>query len=119
MSDLLKKLHMMCERHADRRDQILTKVLHNSIVTPGPLETDCWLWNGPTSGEKGRGSGYPRMNLDGATVAVHRAMWTNEHGIIPPKKQIDHKCRVRRCVNPDHLEMVTHKQNQKRRDAVK
>lgn len=59
------------------------------------------------------------MSLDGQTVAVHRVMWTNVHGFIPGKKQIDHKCRQRMCVNPDHLEMVTHKENQRRRDHAR
>ena len=60
------------------------------------------------------------MKLDGATVAVHIAMWVIEHGPIPPRKQLDHVCRNRLCVrpDPDHLEMVTHKQNMKRRDAA-
>ena len=57
------------------------------------------------------------MSLDGATVAVHRVMWTNEHGYIPPKKQIDHRCCNRMCVNPLHLEMVTHKENQNRKQG--
>ena len=55
------------------------------------------------------------MCLSGQTVAVHLVMYTHEHGYIPGKKQIDHTCRNRMCVNPDHLEMVTHKQNQKRK----
>lgn len=55
------------------------------------------------------------MNLDGATVAVHIAMFVCENGPIPPRKQVDHKCRNRLCVRPTHLEMVTHKQNQRRR----
>ena len=46
-------------------------------------------------------------------------MWANEYGFIPGKKQIDHKCRQRRCVRPDHGELVTHRQNQKRRDAAR
>lgn len=55
------------------------------------------------------------MSLDGQTVAVHRVVYTNFFGYIPGKKQIDHKCKNRKCCNPDHLEMVTHKENQKRR----
>jgi len=46
-------------------------------------------------------------------------MYVIEYGPIPPRKQIDHTCRNRLCVNPSHLEMVTHKQNQKRRDAAR
>jgi hypothetical protein len=90
----------------------LNKVVSRCIINP----IGCWIWDGPCSGN-GRGGGYPRMNLNGQTVAVHRVMWTNVHGYIPSKKQIDHKCKNRMCVNPDHLEMVTHKENQRRRDG--
>jgi len=78
----------------------------------------CHIWTGPTSGE-GRGGDYGRMSLDGQTVAVHLVSWTNEHGFVPGKKQLDHLCRRRRCVNDRHLELVTHKQNQKRRDLAR
>lgn len=79
--------------------------------------TGCWIWQGPTSGD-GRGGGYARMSLDGQTVCVHRVTYTHHHGYIPSKKQIDHTCRNRLCVNPRHLEMVTHKENQRRRDEA-
>ncbi len=102
---------------ANRRADIERRVQQRVEVD---AETGCWIWAGPTSGlqngcRKTRGGGYPRMALDGATVAVHRVMWVNRNGYIPPKKQIDHKCTNRKCVNPDHLEMVTHLQNQRRR----
>lgn len=101
-----------------RRERIRQKILARVEVDP---ETGCWIWTGPTSGSTGRGKGYPRMSLDGATVAVHIAMWIVEHGPIPPRKQIDHVCRRRLCVNPgrDHTELTTHRQNQKRRDAAR
>jgi hypothetical protein len=66
------------------------------------------------------------MSLDGQTVAVHKVAWTNEHGFIPGKKTLDHACRNRRCVRWDkdeadrtHLEMVTHKENCRRRDRAR
>ncbi|MCK3780447.1 HNH endonuclease [Ensifer sesbaniae] len=101
-----------------RREQIREKIMARVVVDP---VTGCWIWQGPTSGKEGRGKNYPRMNLSGQTVAVHLVMWTNEHGYIPGKKQLDHKCRNRLCVNPDpkHTELVTHKQNQKRRDRAR
>ena len=74
----------------------------------------CHLWTGPTSGT-GRGGGYGRMSLDGQTVAVHLVTYTHYHGYIPGKKQIDHLCNQRLCCNPQHLELVTHLRNQKRR----
>lgn len=105
-----------------RRDQIREKILARVDVVPAPdfLPAElgpCHLWTGPTSGN-GRGGDYPRMNLDGQTVAVHIVSWTNEHGFVPGKKQLDHLCRRRRCVSDLHLELVTHKQNQKRRAAA-
>lgn len=57
------------------------------------------------------------MCLDGQTVAVHLVAWTNENGYIPGRKTLDHLCKNRMCINLDHLEMVTMKENAKRRDA--
>lgn len=101
-----------------RRTEIKTKIYKRVVVRDMGYQTPCHLWTGPDSGT-GRGGGYPRMSLDGQTVAVHIVMFVNMNGFIPSKKQIDHLCRNRRCVNPDHLEMVTHKQNQRRRDNAR
>lgn len=98
-----------------RRDSIRQKVLGRVRIDP---VTGCWIWTGPTSGSTGRGSNYPRMSLSGQTVAVHIVMYVNEHGYVPGKKQVDHTCRNRLCVNPKHLEMVTHRQNCRRRDMA-
>ncbi len=103
----------MSDRRALIRDRIYACV---EVVDMGYI-TPCHIWKGPDSG-KGRGGGYPRMPLDGQTMAVHKVNWTNENGIIPGKKQLDHMCRVRLCIREDHLEMVTHLQNQKRRDLA-
>lgn len=101
-----------------RRERIRRKIKANVCLVAPPEECahlgPCWEWLGPTSGT-GRGGGYPRMKLDGATVAVHIAAWTNEHGLIPPRKQLDHLCRNRPCVSERHLELVTGKRNAKRR----
>ncbi len=104
-----------------RREAILEKVLQRIRLEPSILPTPCWLWTGPTSGagykgqKKGRGHSYPRMSLDGQTVAVHLVIWTHYNGFIPGRKQLDHLCRQRCCVNPEHLELVTHRVNQLRR----
>ena len=65
----------------------------------------------------GRGGGYGRMCLDGQTVAVHLVAYTHYYGYIPKTKQIDHLCEQRCCCNPQHLELVTHLRNQRRRAA--
>lgn len=97
-----------------RRTDIVDKVYAQVKVIDMGYDTPCHIWMGPDSG-KGRGGGYSRMNLNGHTVAVHRVMFTHKFGFIPGKKQIDHKCTNRRCVNPCHLEMVTHRENQRRK----
>lgn len=93
------------------------KRIFDKIMCRVQIDADgCWIWTGPDSGKAGRGGGYPRMALDGATVAVHIAMWIIFNGPIPPRKQLDHQCRKRRCVRPNVCtELVTHKKNQERR----
>jgi len=98
-----------------RRTTIKNRIAKNFVCTQvSELSTPCHIWMGSTSGN-GRGGGYPRMSLNGQTVAVHIVVWTNEHGYIPGKKQIDHLCENRLCVNVEHLEMVSHIENQKRK----
>lgn len=102
-----------------RREDILARIYERvEVEDRGFIRDDqpspCHIWQGPTSGE-GRGGGYGRMSLNGQTVATHLVVYTHYYGYIPGKKQIDHKCNNRLCCNPSHLEMVTHKTNQKRR----
>ncbi len=98
------------------KEAVLFKIISNVKV-----EGNCWIWQGQTSGnkEQTRGHGYGRISVHGHTSAVHRVMWTLVHGYIPAKKQVDHICSNRLCCNPDHLEMVTHKENQRRRRLKK
>lgn len=105
----------------DRRHQIIDKILQRvDIVDTGFLidgkPSPCHLWTGPTSGD-GRGGGYGRMSLNAQTVAVHLVVYTHYYGYIPGKKQVDHLCNQRNCCNPQHLELVTHLKNQRRRAA--
>lgn len=67
----------------------------------------CWLWLGYTNE---RGYGYFRKNRD-KRVRVHRFAYELIKGKIPKGLTIDHLCRVRHCVNPNHLEAVTFLEN--------
>ncbi|WP_319773954.1 HNH endonuclease [Breoghania sp.] len=96
----------------DCRQAILARVMKRVVIDH---ETGCWIWQGATSGN-GRGGGYPRMCLDGQTLAVHRVTFVCTYGYVRGKKTLDHTCRARLCVNPDHLEMVTNRGNCRRRD---
>lgn len=82
------------------------------------LNSHCWLWTGAT--EKG---GYGRFRRSKASdplrtnVMVHCVTFTAAFGFIPDGLEIDHLCRVRNCVNPEHLEAVTKAENQRRAAA--
>lgn len=104
---------MLSPEPLTRRETIIGRIMDRVHIDH---ETGCWLWQGGDSGE-GRGGGYGRMSLDGQTVAVHLVSFTHFKGYIPSKKQVDHTCNNRICCNPDHLELVTHLKNQRRRAA--
>lgn len=74
----------------------------------------CWLWCASTS----RG-GYAQFN-DGATMTrAHRWIYEQTVAPIPTGMDLDHLCRVRDCVNPDHLEPVTRSENLRRGYAAR
>lgn len=75
----------------------------NHIPVP---EAGCWLWIAATIGD-----GYASFMVSGKQVLAHRYAYEKKYGPVPDGKELDHKCRVRCCVNPDHLEPVTHKEN--------
>lgn len=74
-----------------------------------PNEEECWLWAANRNS-----NGYGFWKLEGRQQGAH--IWAYEWlvGPIPGGLEIDHKCRVRNCVNPRHLEAVTHQENMRR-----
>lgn len=71
--------------------------------------TGCWLWNGPINP-----GGYGTTSFRGGCAKAHRVSYLLHRGEIPDGLQLDHLCRVRHCVNPDHLEPVTNQENASR-----
>ena len=69
-------------------------------------ETGCWEWQGAI--DKKDGYGYFTL---GKLEYAHRSSYKLFKGEIEKGLQIDHLCRNRPCVNPDHLEPVTPKEN--------
>lgn len=72
----------------------------------------CWHWTGYINH---LGYGTVRVNRRG--TSAHRAAWEMLRGPIAKGLDVDHLCRNPRCVNPDHLEPVTHRENILRGDA--
>ena len=74
-----------------------TRIASKIAVAP----SGCWEWTGARSG------GYGMVWMDGTTTVAHRVVYRLLCGPIAPGLQVDHLCRNRSCVNPDHLEAVT------------
>ena len=69
---------------------------------------DCWEWTGALT------YGYGVIGIGGRTRRAHRVAYELLVGPILEGLTIDHLCRNRACVNPDHLEPVPHLENLRR-----
>lgn len=78
-------------------DRILRK------VSPGD---GCWTWGGTILGD-GYGQAWLGRQYRHRQAYAHRIVYELLVGPIPEGLQLDHLCRVRSCVRPDHLEPVT------------
>lgn len=72
----------------------------------------CWWWQGCKVP-----SGYGTFYYNGARHYAHRIAYELTKGFIPEGLVIDHLCREPSCVNPSHLEVVTHRENVLRGDV--
>jgi hypothetical protein len=78
----------------------------------GKYKTRCWLYEGCLNP-----AGYGVTNLGGredGEALVHRLVYEELVGPIPAGLTLDHLCRVRNCVRPNHLEPVTQAENVRR-----
>lgn len=78
------------------------------------VTSGCWLWTGQLNN-----TGYGLFWYQTGKRGAHVVLWELLRGLVPDGLELDHLCRVRRCVNPDHLEPVTHSENLLRGFAAK
>lgn len=74
-------------------------------MTVVDIETWCHIWTGTIR------DGYGLFGMDGRTLSAHRVAYAWRNGPVPEGLVLDHLCCVRACVNPDHLEAVTQREN--------
>ena len=69
----------------------------------------CWLWLGDINKQ-----GYGQQSAGHRSRRAHRVAYILVNGEIPGNNHLDHKCRNKSCVNPEHLEPVTQAENNRR-----
>ena len=77
-----------------------------------PGENGCIVWVG-SKDKDGYGKCRRRHEL-GTIWLPHRLAWIVKHGAIPKGLEVDHLCRNRSCINPEHLTVVDHISNVER-----
>lgn len=135
----VKRNHKICSMHAARlarhgdfdtvkategqyvRGRTAIQRFLNKVDGDGPVPAHrpelgpCWVWTGNHTRKPPHGHGRFYVGKQG--ILAHR--WSYEYfvGAIPAKLEVDHLCRNRSCVRPDHLDPVTHRENCLRGEA--
>ena len=98
-----------------RRSRCISCITNGRPPGPVPMnpltryiidDKGCWIWEGSTTA-----TGYGGIKWNGKSTVAHRVVYSLIKGEIPEGLFLDHLCNVKKCVNPDHLEPVTHREN--------
>lgn len=103
---MLRNLAGLIDEERFYEDKAYTKWIELNIrrvyarIIPEP-NSGCWIWMGSVMG------GYGHCDFNHRGHPVHRLIYQLEGNIIPSGLHLHHTCRVKCCVNPDHLETIT------------
>lgn len=98
---------------ARRRGGRTAEPLDSRILRLTDRTGDCWLWTGALDPY-----GYGRITVKQRPMKAHRVSYETFVGSLAAGLEIDHLCRVRHCVKPEHLDAVTHSVNVQRQMAA-
>lgn len=105
----------VAERETEAEIALKVDLLCKFIIDP---ETGCWRWK-----HKPDKGGYGRLRVfskrTNTSFAAHRLAYLKWVGPIAYGLVVDHKCRNRSCINPEHLEAVTQKENIRRSNLTR
>lgn len=91
------------ERKGVKVDMSLSARLKRRSM-PEPF-SGCLLWLGSVA------SGYGQIRVNGRIVLAHIVSFELQNGPVPVGLELDHLCHTKLCMNPNHLEPVTHQEN--------
>lgn len=94
-----------------KKEQPIVRLLNKTVFN---TETGCWEWTASRTN-----GGYGACRMPGIGNVAHRALYVLMVGVLPDDLHLDHLCRNKACVNPDHLEPVTQAENNRRAGAAR
>ena len=93
-----------CKNEQDYKEILRKRILRNICINP---KTQCWEW----TKSRFSSTGYGRISIRYKSWCAHVISYKLFVGEVPAGLELDHLCRIRHCVNPNHLEPVTRKEN--------
>ncbi len=93
------KTQKFCSKKCEGDSRVIPPMMRLRYIVD---ENGCWLWTGALDD-----GGYAAMSIRRKTTRVHVVTYVDKNGPVPTGLELDHLCRIRRCINPDHLEAVT------------